>query len=206
MQASRDSTAEQIEIIPLVIVTQAFPTRPSSLPDIRDFVRRRLRETPLPTDDVRTLCDRVADVLLDAAGADGKIQVSLRIFPSYAEVDVIFSQQGQDTEPVEGVGAGLTADNGPRREAVPLDLGLPAATDGSARTPAALANPGGRAVVPFAEWLAGALRREGMTMEAAARELRVSAKTVSRWVSGTTEPRLRDMSRIREIFGELPFP
>jgi transcriptional regulator with XRE-family HTH domain len=58
----------------------------------------------------------------------------------------------------------------------------------------------------FAEWLAGALRREHMTMETAARKLKVSVKTVSRWVRGATEPRLCDLTRIRELFGELPFP
>ena len=42
-------------------------------------------------------------------------------------------------------------------------------------------------------------------MEAAARRLQVSAKTISRWVGGTTEPRLRDLYRIRELFGEPPF-
>jgi hypothetical protein len=206
MQASRDSGPEQIEILPLVIVSQAFPTRPSSLPDIRDFVRRQLTETPLSTDDVRTLCDRVADMLLEAAGASGRIQVSLRIFPAYAEVDVIFQESGE-TDRLEGIGAGMPSDNGRRREERPA--AAPVATNGAApaRAPAAVGNPGSRAVgVSFADWLAAALRREGMTMEAAARELRVSAKTVSRWVSGTTEPRLRDMSRIREIFGELPFP
>jgi transcriptional regulator with XRE-family HTH domain len=61
-------------------------------------------------------------------------------------------------------------------------------------------------MVSFAVWLAGALRREGMTLEAAARRLGVSVKTVSRWVSGTTEPRLRDLSRIRDVFGDFPFP
>jgi transcriptional regulator with XRE-family HTH domain len=45
-----------------------------------------------------------------------------------------------------------------------------------------------------------------MTMETAARHLGVSTKTVGRWVGGTTEPRLRDLSRIREVFGDLPFP
>jgi len=60
--------------------------------------------------------------------------------------------------------------------------------------------------VSFADWFAGALRREGMTMEAAARQLGVSVKTVSRWVGGATEPRLRDLRRIRDVFGELPFP
>jgi hypothetical protein len=208
MQASRDSGTEPIEILPLVIVTQAFPARPSSLPDIRDFVRRRLTETPLPVDDIRTLCDRVADVLLDAAGADGRIQVSLRIFPTYAEVDVIISRPGDGTDYAEGIGAGPPVDNGPQREErlSPVPAG-PVPVDGAAGTPAAIGSPSARpAPLSFADWLAAALRREGMTMEAAARELRVSAKTVSRWVSGTTEPRLRDMSRIREIFGELPFP
>ena len=58
----------------------------------------------------------------------------------------------------------------------------------------------------FAEWMAGALRREGMTMEVAARQLGVSVKTVSRWVGGSTEPRLRDLRRIRELFGDFPLP
>ncbi|MEV6348794.1 helix-turn-helix transcriptional regulator [Actinoplanes sp. NPDC051851] len=41
-------------------------------------------------------------------------------------------------------------------------------------------------------------------LEAAARRLDVSTKTVSRWVSGTTEPRLRDLYRIRDTFGDPP--
>jgi hypothetical protein len=45
-----------------------------------------------------------------------------------------------------------------------------------------------------------------MTMEVAARQLRVSVKTVGRWVRGATEPRLCDLSRIREVFGDMPFP
>jgi transcriptional regulator with XRE-family HTH domain len=49
-----------------------------------------------------------------------------------------------------------------------------------------------------------ALRREGLTQEAAARLLGVSVKTVSRWVGGATEPRLRDLRRIQEVFGEIP--
>jgi hypothetical protein len=58
----------------------------------------------------------------------------------------------------------------------------------------------------FADWMAASLRREGMTMEAAARQLGVSVKTVSRWVGGTTEPRLRDLRRIRDLFGDFPLP
>ncbi|HEY2043099.1 MAG TPA: helix-turn-helix transcriptional regulator [Jatrophihabitans sp.] len=54
---------------------------------------------------------------------------------------------------------------------------------------------------PFAVWLNTALRRQGMSQEAAARQLGVSVRTVSRWVRGQTEPRLRDMRRIHEVFG-----
>ena len=56
----------------------------------------------------------------------------------------------------------------------------------------------------FAEWLAGVLKREGLSQEAAARQLGVSVKTVSRWVGGETEPRLRELRRIHEVFGEAP--
>ena len=58
----------------------------------------------------------------------------------------------------------------------------------------------------FAEWMATSLRREGLTQEAAARQLGVSVKTVSRWVGGATEPRMRDLRRIQELFGEVPLP
>jgi DNA-binding XRE family transcriptional regulator len=57
---------------------------------------------------------------------------------------------------------------------------------------------------PFAAWLTQALRREGLSQEAAARQLGVSVRTVSRWVRGQTEPRLRDMRRIQEVFGRTP--
>ena len=56
----------------------------------------------------------------------------------------------------------------------------------------------------FAEWISGMLKREGLSQEAAARQLGVSVKTVSRWVGGETEPRLREPRRIREVFGEAP--
>lgn len=58
----------------------------------------------------------------------------------------------------------------------------------------------------FADWISSALRREGLTQEAAARQLGVSVKTVSRWVGGVTEPRMRDLRRIQEVFGEVPLP
>jgi DNA-binding XRE family transcriptional regulator len=56
----------------------------------------------------------------------------------------------------------------------------------------------------FAEWLSEALRKEGLSQEAAARQLGVSVRTVSRWVRGQTEPRLRDVRRISDVFGPVP--
>ena len=70
--------------------------------------------------------------------------------------------------------------------------------------PVTLGGPGHPAT--FAEWMSTALRREGMTQEAAARQLGVSVKTVSRWVGGATEPRMRDLRRIQEVFGQVPLP
>jgi len=72
------------------------------------------------------------------------------------------------------------------------------------RRPRQVGEPGQPAT--FAEWMSTALRREGMTQEAAARQLGVSVKTVSRWVGGATEPRMRDLRRIQEVFGQVPLP
>jgi hypothetical protein len=44
-----------------------------------------------------------------------------------------------------------------------------------------------------------------MTLAAAGRRLSVSTKTTGRRVGGATEPRLRDLPRIRDVFGDLPF-
>jgi hypothetical protein len=204
MQASHESGTQHIEILPLKIVTQEFSARPSSLPEVRDFVRRQLTATPLSDQEVRTLCDRVADVLFEAAGESGAIQVSLRMFPTWAEVDVLHSSgrelsRNQATVPrarengtkiAEGLGAGVRPDHGSRADP---DQPETAGSGSSSRAPS------------FADWLAAGLRREGLTMDAAARRLNVSAKTIGRWVGGTTEPRLRDLYRIREVFGEPPF-
>jgi hypothetical protein len=200
MWASHGSGEARIDVVPLTLVAQDFPARPSSLPAVRDFVRRRLADTPMSDDNVRTLCERVADVLLDAAGTTRSIQVSLRIFPAYAEVDVLFSPAGD--QPPTAVRVSPVAE--PRR---PL---LGPATDPPAGAPAvvnrAATDSADIAALTFATWLSAALRRESLTMEAAARRLNVSAKTVSRWIGGTTEPRLRDLARIRDAFGDPPFP
>jgi hypothetical protein len=54
---------------------------------------------------------------------------------------------------------------------------------------------------PFADWLTGVLRRQGLSQQAAAQRIGVSVRTVSRWLTGTTEPRMRDLRRVQAIFG-----
>ena len=175
-------------------LSQTFPARPSWIPEIRDFVRRCLAESPLTEQGNREVGETVFRALLDAAGPTGAIQVSFRIFPEHVEVDVLHSNQ-------------------PPEELVSRNVAVPpraaAASAGPARPPAtapAMAGSGHGRPATFADWMSTALRREGLTQEAAARQLGVSVKTVGRWVGGETEPRLRDLRRIQELFGDLPFP
>src|ERR1700722_1092897 len=189
MDKPADLISDKVEVVPVVVLSQPSPARPLSIPDIRDFVRRCLQQSPLSEDDNREVGETVAQALLEAAGETGAINVSFRIFPDHVEVDVLRS------------GA---------------QIGTPAGLDALASLLKSQERaPGGRdrAAPPdeddetaFADWMAAALRREGMTMEVAARQLGVSVKTVSRWVGGTTEPRLRDLRRIRELFGDFPLP
>src|SRR5262245_57912441 len=88
MQAFR-AAGGSVEVLPLLVVTQSFPARPSSLPTIREFVRQRLNQSVFTEDDVRALGDQLLDTLLDVAGPTGMIQVSVRIFPEHAEIDVL---------------------------------------------------------------------------------------------------------------------
>jgi DNA-binding XRE family transcriptional regulator len=171
-----------IEVVPVVVLSQTFPARPSWIPEIRDFVRRCLGESPLTEEGNREVSETVFRALLDAAGPTGAIQVSFRIFPEHVEVDVLHSNQQPDELAAQQVA--LTQ---PQPEPATRPEG-----DGRSAT--------------FADWMSTALRREGLTQEAAARQLGVSVKTVGRWVGGETEPRLRDLRRIQELFGELPFP
>ena len=205
MERADDAISDNIEVVPVVVVSQTFPARPSSIPDIRDFVRRCLAQSPLSEQDTREVGETVSRALLDAAGPTGAISVSFRIFPDHVEVDVLKS--GVQFGAPSGLDA-LTSlmraheANAAIRRA-PVD-GNPAAAVSMAENPAP-GVPAGPDAESFAEWMAGMLRREGLTMEAAARQLGVSGKTVSRWVGGTTSPRLRDLRRIRELFGEIPF-
>jgi Helix-turn-helix len=187
MDKPADLISDKVEVVPVVVLSQTFPARPSSIPDIRDFVRRCLAQSPLSEDDNREVGETVAQALLEAAGSTGAINVSFRIFPDHVEVDVLRSGAQIGTP----AGLDALASLLKSQEMAPVGYG---------------AGPHDGEETAFADWMAAALRREGMTMEVAARQLGVSVKTVSRWVGGTTEPRLRDLRRIRELFGDFPLP
>lgn len=174
---SASEPGDSIEVLPVVVLSRIFPARPSSIPEIRDFVRHSLAESPLTDAGNREVSQTVFRALLDAAGPTGTIQISFRIFPEHVEVDVLHSASGEAGEPTLATLGAPPAPGRPR--ARPTD---------------------------FADWMSDVLRREGLTHEAAARQLGVSVKTVSRWVGGETEPRLRDLRRIQERFGDLPLP
>jgi hypothetical protein len=177
-EPARGPGIDPIEVVPVVVLSQIFPARPSSIPDIRDFVRRCLAESPLTEEGAREVGETVFRALLDAAGPTGYIQVAFRIFPEHVEVDVLHSHSEESGEPT------LAQLGMPRTQ----PAGPPVLTDS------------------FAEWMAAVLRREGLTRQAAAKQLGVSVKTVGRWVGGETEPRLRDLRRIKEVFGDIPLP
>ena len=194
MDQPADVIGENIEVVPVVVLSQTFPARPSSLPDIREFVRRCLAQSPLSEEDNREVGETVAHALLEAAGPTGAINVSFRIFPDHVEVDVLRS--GAQVSSPAGLDALASL---LKTQAVDMEA---AATgrEGVA------SEHNGAEEQAFADWMAMVLRREGMTMEVAARQLGVSVKTVSLWVGGSTEPRLRDLRRIRELFGDFPLP
>jgi len=216
-----------IEVVPVVVLSQVFTARPSSIPDIRDFVRRCLAESPLTNEGNREVGDTVFRALLDAAGPTGSIQVAFRIFPEHVEVDVLHSDTAIQSPTRPGppvsmvqpvpVSAGpqdahQTSIELPRAAAEQLShaselaQAVRSAIDDRDRLDGPHALESGGQAETFAAWMSSALRREGLTQEAAARQLGVSVKTVSRWVGGATEPRMRDLRRIQEVFGEVPLP
>ena len=91
MEKQADLISDNIEVVPVVVLSQTFPARPSSIPDVRDFVRRCLAQSPLTEEDNREVGETVAHALLEAAGPSGAINVSFRIFPDHVEVDVLRS-------------------------------------------------------------------------------------------------------------------
>jgi hypothetical protein len=194
MDKPADLISDNIDVVPVVVLSQTFPARPSSIPDIRDFVRRCLSQSPLSEEDTRAVGSTVDQALLEAAGPTGAINVSFRIFPDHVEVDVLRS--GAQV----GTAAGLDALTSLLKSDA-MGVGHRGASRDGGGAAQDMAEE-----TAFADWMAGALRREGMTMDVAARQLGVSVKTVSRWVGGSTEPRLRDLRRIRELFGDFPLP
>jgi hypothetical protein len=204
MDRADDRISDNIEVVPVVVVSQTFPARPSSIPDIRDFVRRCLAQSPLSEEDTREVGETVSQALLEAAGPTGAISVSFRIFPDHVEVDVLRSGPQFPSAPAIDALTSLLRS----RESAGAP-GAPGLAHAAAELPATGSAEAGSDRMPsasFAEWMTGVLRREGLTIESAASQLGVSVKTVSRWVGGSTEPRLRDLRRIHELFGEVPFP
>ena len=194
MEKQADLISDNIEVVPVVVLSQTFPARPSSIPDVRDFVKRCLAQSPLTEEDNREVGETVAHALLEAAGPTGAINVSFRIFPDHVEVDVLRS--GAQVGTAAGLDALASLLKSQAMELQTAATGREGSGSGAS----------GSDETAFADWMAAVLRREGMTMEAAARQLGVSVKTVSRWVGGATEPRLRDLRRIRELFGDFPLP
>ena len=177
-------------------------------------MRHCLAESPLTEEGTREVGETVFRALLDAAGPTGSINVAFRIFPEHVEVDVLHSdtllpaRAGQPGPNGQAAGQRQYADEaaaGDQGQGTDLAAADKAIKD--AMTPSSTVRLGGPGQpATFAEWMSVALRREGLTQEAAARQLGVSVKTVSRWVGGSTEPRMRDLRRIQEVFGTLPLP
>lgn len=206
MDDSEPAISDNIEVVPVVVVSQTFPARPSSIPDIRDFVRGCLAQSQLSADDTREVGETVSQALLEAAGPTGAISVSFRIFPDHVEVDVLKSgaQIGAPAR-LDALSSLLAADTATPGNGGGTPQGIGADPGAGGPGTGGAPDAGNADSESFADWMSAVLRREGLTMEAAARQLGVSVKTVSRWVGGATEPRLRDLRRIRELFGEIPF-
>jgi len=234
-----DAAESPIEVVPVVVLSQVLTARPSSIPDIRDFVRRCLAESPLTDQGNREVGETVFRALLKAAGPTGSIQVAFRIFPEHVEVDVLHSdtviqpptipgppvatvmpaqvsapesspsQLSQASYLTDAIRSGQPPGGFSTQGGPWASGGIPAQRSPEADDAAGSAIPPrreGQQAETFAAWMSSALRREGLTQEAAARQLGVSVKTVSRWVGGATEPRMRDLRRIQELFGEVPIP
>lgn len=199
MDEAPDFGGNSVEVFPLIVLSRIFPARPSSIPEIREFVRGALAESPMDAEDAREVDRAVSRALLDAAGPVGRIQVSFRIFPDHMEVDVLHSGQVPPEPTLAAVNAAMHANDRPPPAQLARRGGGPAGdADRGAAEP--------RQPATFAEWMANLLNRQGLTREAAAEQLGVSVKTVGRWIGGETEPRLRELRRIQAEFGELPFP
>jgi len=166
------SREESISVLPVVVTTKVFRARPSSVPEVRDFLRRCLADAALAEADSSMVARTVFQALLSAAGTTGAVQICCRKYPGHIEIDLFDVVVERTCAPVS------------QRLTVP--------------------RPAARVTGGFGAWLADALRREGISRDVAAGQLDVSVKTVSRWIGGETEPRLRELRRILERFGDVP--
>jgi hypothetical protein len=89
-------TQRDVIVVPLTVMSQTFPARTGSLPDIRAFVNRCLAQAALPGPDRAALHDALTQVLIDASGPAATVQVSCRLLPGHAEVEVLRSPAGHD--------------------------------------------------------------------------------------------------------------
>jgi DNA-binding XRE family transcriptional regulator len=87
MQGPQD--ASRVAIRPLAVVSRSFPARPSSIPEIRDFIQLSLADSPASSEERKEVQAAVADALLEAASPTGSIVVSFRIYPGQVEVDIL---------------------------------------------------------------------------------------------------------------------
>ncbi|MGB6575187.1 MAG: hypothetical protein WBF20_26170, partial [Trebonia sp.] len=169
MDRADDRISDNIEVVPVVVVSQTFPARPSSIPDIRDFVRRCLAQSPLSEEDTREVGETVSQALLEAAGPTGAISVSFRIFPDHVEVDVLRSGPQFPSAPaIDALTSLLRSRESAGAPGAPGSPGAAgrahAAAELPATGPAAAAADIGSDRMPsasFAEWMTGVLRREG---------------------------------------------
>jgi len=164
MPASTPDTTHEsyVSVSPVIVLSQTFPARPSSIPEAHEFVRATMSSTDLDPPPHAAVTEAINSALLAAASPRiGSFTVVVRLFPDAAEIEVLSTA---DTAAVSEHGLSGT----------------------------------------FASWLSDVLRREGLSQEAAARQLGVSVRTVSRWVRGQTEPRMRDIRRISDAFGPPP--
>src|SRR5947208_16699570 len=127
---------DPIQVTPVVVLVQVFPARPSSIPDIRDFVRRCLAESPLNEEGTREVGETVFRALLDAAGPSGSIQVAFRIFPEHVELEVLHSAMQIPAQLVRSIDPAISAappvPAGPARPAPGSQAAGAAAAAGSA--------------------------------------------------------------------------
>jgi hypothetical protein len=119
------------------------------------------------------------------------------------------SSSGQESA-TSSVHAGLARLRAPERDGRPVDIHIRLASSelelevvpNGSHPPAGALPADDRE--DFRMWLLTRLHDAGLSQESAARRIGVSARTVGRWARGETQPRMRDLGRVREVLGDLP--